>query len=155
MALPFLVTLLTGLLLTTRGYNTWMQPSYQAATSPELKVSFDQILSAVRSVPEARIRSWADVHQIDIRPGIAQIRVRSKFDHWEVQVDGATGAVLQAKKRRVSWITSLHEGAAFGPQIRYGVFFPSALGVLLLTITGLVLFFQPYLRARRRRARNA
>jgi len=150
-ALPFLLTVSTGILLATRGFNPWMQPSYETSSAPELKVSFEQMLAAARSVPEARVESWSDISQIDIRPKKGQIRLRARHDHWEIQVDSVSGAVLGAGKRRVSWFVALHEGAFFGPWVRYGIFFPSALGVLFLTLSGLLIFFQPI---RRRRGRG-
>lgn len=143
--LPFLVIVSTGIILATRGYNTWMQPEYKAPSS-ELKISFPALLAAVKTVPEAGMQSWSDISQIDARPKTGQIRVRAKKDHWEVQVDGLSGTVTGFGQRRVSWFVSLHEGALFGDNVRYGVFFPSAIGMLFLTISGIWIFFQPYLR---------
>lgn len=147
-ALPFAIVLVTGLLLASRGFFPWMQPVYPSTSGGGLKVGFSQILEATRSVPEAGIASWEDVAQIDVRPRTGQIRVRAKRDHWEVQIDGSTGAVLGAGKRRVAWFTSLHEGAFFGDTVRYAIFFPSALGALFLLLSGLVLFLAPHLRRR-------
>jgi len=146
-AIPVFITLVTGLLLSTRGFNTWVQPAYPPFQA-ELKVNFDQILKAAQSVPPAKIASWNDVTQIDIRPGKGNIRVRSK-NNWEVQINGSTGAVTQAGPRRVSWLMSLHEGASFGPLVRYGVFFPSAVALLFLLLSGVVLFFQPVIQRRK------
>lgn len=142
-ALPFLITILTGILLASRGFNAWVQPQYPPSKA-ELKISFDQILEAAKSVPETKITNWKDISQIDIRPKNGQIRVRAK-NLWEVQIDGSTGAVLGAGIRRVSWLVSLHEGAEFGPWVRYGVFFPSAIAVFFLLVSGVAIFFQPLL----------
>lgn len=147
-AVPFLVTLITGLLLASRGFNSWVQPSYPPVKK-ELKISFDQILNAAKQVPEAQITNWADVAQIDVRPATGNIRLRSKTTLWEIQIDGETGQVLGKGVRRASLLMALHEGAYFGPFVRYGVFFVSAWGVLFLTISGLVLFFQSYRRKRK------
>lgn len=146
-ALPFLLTVVTGILLASRGFNTWVQPQYNPPQSG-LKISFEQMLAAARSVPEAQITDWKDVSQIDIRPKNGQIRVRAK-NLWEIQVDGNTGEVLGAGVRRVSWLVSLHEGAQFGPWVRYGIFFPSAIAVLFLLMSGVALFFQPILNRRK------
>jgi hypothetical protein len=107
-----------------------------------LKITFDEVLAAAKSVPEAQISDWKDVSQIDIRPGTGNIRVRSK-NLIEIQIDGATGKIMGAKPRRVSMLVSLHEGAEFGPWIRYGIFFPSAICVFFLLISGVAVFFQP------------
>lgn len=147
-AAPLLVIISTGLLLATRSFNPWMQPTYQHGSN-ELKVTFEQILKAAKSVPKAHIRNWGDVSQIDIRPRTAFVRVRSKTGHWEIQIDGATGKVLGVAKRRVSWIMAIHQGATFGRVVRYGIFLPSACGLLFLWISGLILFYR-HLRMRRR-----
>lgn len=148
-AIPFLITISTGLLLISRGFNTWVQPNYPPLKS-ELLISFDQILQVSKQVSEAQIQSWSDVSQIDIRPSKGNIRVRSHFNNWEIQIDGATGSILTSAPRRVSWLVSIHEGAFFGPAVRYGVFLPSAIGVLFLLISGLFIFFQPMLRRKKR-----
>lgn len=144
---PFLVTLVTGVVLATRGFNSWVQPTHPPLQSA-LSISFPQVLEAARSVPEAGIRTWADVSQIDIRPGAGNIRVRSKATQWEVQVDGATGKVTGHGVRRFSWLVAMHEGAYFGPLVRYGIFFPSALGVCFLLVSGVILYLQPFIKRR-------
>jgi uncharacterized iron-regulated membrane protein len=141
-ALPFLVTISTGILLSTRGFNTWVQPSYAPAKKRTLQVSFDQLLKTAQEIPQAGIHSWSDVSQIDIRPTTAQVRLRSKASNWEIEIDGETGQVLGVAERRVSWLTALHEGSYFGNIVRYGVFFPSAIGVLFLLISGVIIFFK-------------
>lgn len=148
-AIPFLIILSTGILLATRGFNTWVQPAYPPLKS-KLSISFDQILEAARAVPEANIKEWKDVSQIDIRPDTGNIRVRSK-NMWELQIDGATGVVNNSAVRRVSWLVSIHEGAEFGKYVRYGVFFPSAVAVFFLLVSGVLIFFQPYFNRRKMR----
>lgn len=153
-ALPFFVTLTTGLLLATRGFNTWVQPSYPPLHTT-LKISFDQILHAAQSAPEAGIKSWDDISQIDIRPATGNIRVRAKTSQIEIQIDGETGKITGQGLRRVTWLMTLHEGAYFGSLIRYGLFLPSALGVLFLLISGLWIFFQPYIVQFRNRTKGS
>ena len=141
----FTIMLLTGILLATRGFNPWLQPAYPESSVP-LETSFAQVLATAQSVPEAKIKTWQDVSQIDIRPKTGLIRVRSKHGMYELQIDGQSGALVASGIRRVSWITSLHEGAYFGPWVRYGVFFVSALGVLFLMISGSILAVAHYRR---------
>ncbi|AGH94815.1 PepSY-associated TM helix domain-containing protein [Pseudobdellovibrio exovorus] len=142
-AIPFTVTLITGLVMATRGFNTWVQPDYPKFKA-ELKLNFDDILKIAQEVPEAKIQSWKDVSQIDVRPANANIRVRSKHDMWEVQINGETGEITSSAPRRQSFLVSLHEGTYFGPFVRYGIFFPSSLGVLFLMISGIYLIFKHY-----------
>jgi uncharacterized iron-regulated membrane protein len=149
-ALPFVITITTGIILATRGFNSWVQPEY-APIKSSLNVSFDQILAAAKSVPEAKIEEWKDVSQIDIRPATGNIRLRAKFTQWEIQIDGTTGLVTGTGIRRASLLVSLHEGAYFGPVVRYGIFLPSAVGVFFLLVSGIVIFVQPYLNKRKKK----
>lgn len=144
-AVPFTVTLVTGIVLATRGFNTWVQPDHPALRS-DLRISFARILEVAQSVSEAKIQTWKDVSQIDVRPATGNIRVRARHTLWEIQIDGATGTVVSKGLRRFSWLVALHEGAYFGPVVRYGIFLPAALGVLFLLFSGLVLGFQFYLK---------
>ncbi len=144
-ALPFAVTVVTGIIMATRGFNTWVQPDYPVLKS-SVHISFEQILATARSVPEAQIESWQDISQIDVRPAVGNIRVRAKKTQWEIQIDGATGEIVGSGIRRLSFLTSLHEGAYFGPLVRYGLFLPSALGVFFLLISGVYIFAQPYFK---------
>lgn len=145
-ALPFLVTIVTGIILATRGFNSWVQPEYPPMKTAGLSVSFEQILAAVQSVPEAQIQTWKDVSQIDIRPDKGNIRVRARATQWEIQIDGSTGEVTGKGIRRASFLVSLHEGAYFGSFVRYGIFLPAALGVFFLLISGIYIFAQPYFK---------
>ncbi|HEY8280673.1 MAG TPA: PepSY-associated TM helix domain-containing protein [Bdellovibrionota bacterium] len=149
-ALPFLVILVTGILLATRAFNPLIQPVYPKAAGAPPQISFEQILQIAKSENGAGISSWADVDQVDVRPKNGEIRVRAKRDHWEVVIDGSTGKVLGVGQRRVPWLTSVHQGAFFGETVRYGIFLPAAVGVFFLLLSGLYLFFLPYLRKRRR-----
>lgn len=144
-ALPFVITLLTGIILATRGFNSWVQPSYAPLTDRGVAISFEKILEAARSVPEARIQEWKDISQIDIRPEKANIRVRAKNTLWEIQINGITGEVTGKGERRFSLLIALHEGAYFGDLVRYGIFFPSSLGVLFLLLSGIYIALQTYM----------
>ena len=147
-SLPFVIILVTGILLTSRGYVSWLEPKSVHAIGP-ITISFEQILAAAQSVPQAKINTWGDVSQIDIRPSTAKIRIRSKLNNWEIQIDPQSAKVLAAAERRVGFITALHEGAYFGPVVRYGVFAPAAVGVLFLLISGWFLILKPKFDARR------
>lgn len=138
-AAPFALTLITGLIMTTRGFNSWVQTGYEGP-KVELKISFEKILEACQSVPEAEIKTWKDLSQIDIRPSSGLIRARSAKNIWEVQINGETGEVIGAAPRRLGLLTALHEGAYFGSWVRYGIFVPAFLGVLFLLVSGLFIY---------------
>lgn len=140
---PFSITVVTGLIMATRGFNTWVQPDYPEFKA-EMNINFEQILQISQTVAEAKIKTWKDVSQIDIRPANGNIRVRSKHDMWELQINAATHEITSSAQRRQSFLVSLHEGAYFGPWIRYGIFLTSSIGVFLLLISGIYLAFKHY-----------
>ena len=142
-ALPFLIVIVTGLLLLWKKDVAWIQPPTQNGTGTELALSFEQILAASRSVPEAEIRSWDDVDRLDVRPGKGVVKVRAN-NQWEVQLDLQTGEVLQVMYRRSDLIEALHDGSWFFDAAKLWIFFPVALIVLVLWLTGVYLFILPY-----------
>ena len=116
-------------------------------------MNFDQILAIAQTVPEAGIATWADVDRLDVRPGKGMLKVRTEND-WEIQIDANTGAVLQVAYRRSDLIESIHDGSFFGDYAKLWIFLPSALVVIGLWITGMVLFFHPYVaKSRKRKAK--
>jgi uncharacterized iron-regulated membrane protein len=150
-AVPFSITLISGLIMTTRSFNTWVQPDYPVFKA-ELKLSFADVLKISQGVSEAGIKNWNDVSQIDIRPATGNIRVRSKINYWEIQINGETGAITSSAPRRQSFLSSLHEGAYFGSFVRYGLFLPSALGILFLMVSGMYLAIKFYIPLLKKRA---
>jgi uncharacterized iron-regulated membrane protein len=142
-AAPFLVVILTGVLLQLKKHWTWVQPPTLRGRGATPAVALDALLDAARSRPEAGVRDWDDIDRIDVQPkrGIAKVQAHSR---WEVQVDLQTGEVLQVAYRRSDLIESLHDGSWFHERAKLGVFLPSALVVLGLWLTGVYLFFLPH-----------
>lgn len=152
-ALPFLLILTTGILLQFKKQAAWIQPPEQRGAGTAPSIGFDAILTAVAGVPAARVRGWEDVDRLDLRPahGVAKVIAHSGV---EVQVDVATGAVLQAMVRRSGWIESLHDGSWFSDAVKWGIFVPVALILCVLWGTGVYLWLLPGVTRRRRRGRN-
>ena len=90
-ALPFLVMLSSGLLLQLKKQVDFVQPPEQRGASVDsvTALSLPHVLARVQQVPEAGIRSWADIDRIDIRPAKNMMKVVS-MTRWEVQLDGPT-----------------------------------------------------------------
>ena len=151
-AIQLAIVLVTGVLLLLKKDFDWIQPPSVKGEQAGLGINFDQILAVARKVTEAGIQSWDDVDRLDVRPGKGMIKVRGK-NRWEIQIDAHSGAVLQVADRRSDLIESIHDGSFFGECAKLWVFLPSALVLLTLWITGMVLFFHPYVvRFRKRRA---
>ena len=142
-ALPFLLVLVTGILLQLKKEWSWVQPPSMRGQAKTPTVSLDALLAAARSQPEVGVQGWDDVDRLDIQPsrGVAKVQARSR---WEVQVDLNTGEVLQVAYRRSDLIESLHDGSWFHDGVKLWVFLPVAVVVLGLWVTGIYLFFLPY-----------
>lgn len=151
-AAPMLLLLVTGMLLQWKKSSAWIQPPTQRGVGGEPSISFDELLSAARSVEEAGIESWDDIDRLDVRPGKGVVKVRAG-SRWEVQIDAETGAVLQSAYRRSDFIEALHDGSFFGDPVKLWVFFPAALVLTLMWLTGLYMFALPYVSKAKRRAR--
>ena len=150
-ALPVLVVVVSGLFLQLKKEWTWVQPATVRGSTTELRIDWDAVLASAASVEEAGIEGWDDVDRLDVRPGRGMLKVRAK-NRWEVQVDAATGEVLQASYRRSDLIESIHDGSFFADAAKLWVFLPAALILLGLWISGVYLWLLPHLVRRRRRA---
>jgi uncharacterized iron-regulated membrane protein len=142
-AAPFLLVLVTGLLLQVKKQVPWVQPATQKGEGKQPTIGFGAILEAVKGVPEAEVASWSDVERMDVRPrdGVVKVQCKSRY---EVQVDFQTGRVVQVEFRRSDLIESLHDGSWFGEPAKLYVFLPAALVVLGLWLTGVYLFVLPW-----------
>jgi uncharacterized iron-regulated membrane protein len=153
-AVPLVFVICTGILLQVKKQAPWVQPPTQrgAARTPEL--TFEAMLDAVRAVPEAQVRSWADVERVDVQVGRGLAKVICK-SRWEVQIDTRSGEVLQVAYRRSDLIESLHDGSFFGQLVKLGVFLPTAIVLLCLWTTGVYLWILPNIARRSGRRRRA
>jgi len=149
-ALPLCLILATGILLQFKKEVSWIQPSTWKGTGTLPALSFQRILDIVRTTPEAGLREWADIDRLDVRPGKGLLKVRGK-NRWEVQIDARNGSVLQVAYRRSDLIESLHDGTFFHSGVKLWVFFPVALVLAGLWITGLILWILPHLHRQRKR----
>ena len=153
-AAPILLIICTGLLLQLKKQVTWVQPPTQRGTGTEPGIGFDAILKAAAAVPEAEIGSWGDVLRLDIQPPRGLVKVHAR-NHWEVQVDLGTGAVLQSRYRRSDLIESLHDGSFFHDKAKLLVFLPCGVLLLGLWVTGVYLWALPIVAKRSGRLRRA
>jgi hypothetical protein len=150
-ALPALIILGSGILLQLKKHWSWVQPPEQRGSVAAPHLDFEEILAAVRGVPELGVAGWEDVNRLDVRParGIVKVWLRNGF---EVQVDLGTGGVLQAAFRRSDWIESIHDGSFFaGNLTKLGLWLPTGFALLTMWITGLWMFWLPFSVKRRRR----
>jgi len=148
-ALPVLIMIVTGLLLQLKKQISWIQPSEQRGVDNEPAISLAQVLEVCRNVSKAEVRSWADIHRVDVRPSQGILKVSAK-NNFEIQIDTQTGKVLQVAYRRFDMIEAIHDGSWFHKWVKLGGFLPAALILLLLWMTGMYLFCLPMITRRHR-----
>jgi hypothetical protein len=125
-ALPFLIVIVTGILLQLKKEWAWVQPPPNRGTGKVPEIRWDAILQAVREeAPEAEVQSWEDIDRLDVRPTKGYVKVQA-INRWEVQVDLKTAKVLQKAYRRSDLIESIHDGSWFHDSVKLWVFLPSA-----------------------------
>ncbi|MEM0967871.1 MAG: PepSY-associated TM helix domain-containing protein [Verrucomicrobiota bacterium] len=152
-ALPVLIIICTGILLLLKKEFAWIQPPTISGSSETPSISFEEILAATKTAPEAKEVDWSSIDRLDVNPRKGVVKVRTK-NRWEIQLDLATAEVLQVAYRRSDLIESMHDGTFFHDRAKLWVFLPSAAILLILWCTGIILFFQPF-SAKRRRKKKA
>lgn len=147
-ALPLLIVIISGILLLIRKEFAYLQPETQRGLAKVPSISFEQVLIQAKTVKQAQINSWQDIDRLDVRPSKGIIKIKSN-NQWEIQLDSKTSEILQVAYRRSDFIESLHDGTYFQDKANLWLMLPSAIILLLLAITGLVLFFYPYYKRRK------
>ena len=149
-SLPFLIVIISGLLLQVKKEVEWIQPSTEEVAIDTLALSFSDILRISQSVEEAHISRWSDINRLDVRPDKGVVKVRSE-NQWEIQIDLERGTVLKTAYRRSDIIEQLHDGSWFHDAAKLWIFLPAGIIVLILWLSGMYLFFVPILAKRSRK----
>ncbi len=149
-ALPILIVIVSGILLQTKKYVAWIQPTELRGAGKTPSISLPQVLEISKTVPEAKIQTWDDINRLDVRPSRGMLKVWSKTN-WEIQIDTETGAILQTAYRRSDIIESIHDGSFFHENIKLLIFLPAGIILLILWLTGMYLFALPIWVKRRRK----
>lgn len=136
--IPVIIVIASGLLLQVKKEFDWIQPPTQKAQNSRPTLSFDNVLNAVRQVPQANLNDWDDIDRLDVRPAKGIIKVRGK-NHWEVQLNAQTGDVLQVAYRRTDTIEAIHDGSWFFDGAKLWLFLPAAILLSVLWVTGIVM----------------
>ena len=146
--LPALLVFSTGLLLQLKKQVAWVQPAEQRASAGSPTLSLAAVLEAARAAPAAGVQSWDDIERVDLRPAknLLKITTRSRI---EIQLDAATGALLQVAPRRSDLIESLHDGSWFSDGTKLWLFLPTGFALFLLALSGFWLFWHQRLIRRR------
>lgn len=152
-ALPLLVVCVTGVLLLLKKEFSFIQPPTIKGESHTPSLSFQQVLTIAKSVENAEISNWSDINRLDVRPTKGLIKIRSNNDV-EIQIDSGTGKVLHVAVRRSDFIESIHDGTFFEKNANLWLMLPVGIVSILLLFTGVILFFQPYFKKKKKRTTN-
>ncbi|MCY7377496.1 MAG: hypothetical protein LH472_16180 [Pyrinomonadaceae bacterium] len=137
----------------TKKQFTFIQPTEQRGAGVVPMISLTQILEISKTVPEAEIKSWDNINRLDVRPSRGMLKVSAK-NHWEIQIDTQTGAILQTAYRRSDIIESIHDGSFFHENVKMWIFLPAGIVLLFIWLTGIYLFVLPISVKRRRKNAN-
>jgi uncharacterized iron-regulated membrane protein len=149
-AVPLLVMIGSGLFLQSKKHWSWVQPTEQRGTGTVPAIDLDGILASLEAVPGMGVAGWDDVNRLDVRPGRGVVKAWL-MNGYEVQVDLGTGRVLQTAYRRSDLIETIHDGSFFGGDwTKLGLFLPAGLTMFLLWISGLWMWWVPFIAKRRR-----
>ena len=142
-AVPLVVIIITGILLQLKKQLPFVQPVERAGVTHEPVATPAQYLEAINRGKLDGDVTWKDVQRVDIRPskGIAKVILKSDVEY---QVDLGSGHILQRELRMSDFIESLHDGYFFAGDIsKLGVFLPAAIGLLVLWVSGIYMFWLP------------
>jgi uncharacterized iron-regulated membrane protein len=107
-----------------------------------------QAVRLLRDSVDARLA--ADIDRIDVRPDKGMVKFTFAAHYTALQLDGATGRLLQVKQRRADFIEHLHDGSYVDrllntPGGLFKLLYTTVMGLALLvfTITGFWLWYGP------------
>lgn len=147
--IPFLVIIITGILLLLKKEFSYIQPVTIKGISKVPSLSFDAILQAAKTVEEVNIIGWESIDRLDVRPSKGMIKIQTKAN-WEIQIDSSTAEVLHVAFRRSDVIEKIHDGTYWQKYANLWFTLPIAIVLLLISITGIILFSQPYIKRYKR-----
>ncbi len=147
---PLFIITITGLILMLKKQSEWIQPGTVRGEGKTPTVFFETMLDSVKVASGGAVTSWEDINRIDVRPskGVAKVQLE---DRTEIQLDLATGEVLQVAVRRSDLIEDIHTGAYFGDWVKYGIFFVASILLFLQLITGIYLWLRVIVKRAQKR----
>ncbi len=153
--LPLGVIIIAGILLMVKKEFDWIQPPTQRVESLSAApaMALEDLYATAIAIPELAISDWRDFDRVDVRAdrGIAKFVAPNR---WEAQINLATLEVEQIAYRRSDLIEQIHDGSFFADWVKYYIFLPTGILLLVLWATGIYLFFLPHMkRFQRRKAR--
>jgi len=139
--IPLFILTITALVLMMKEQSNCVQSSTVRGGETTPTVLFETILDSVKAASGGSVTTWDDINRIDVRPskGVAKVQLE---DLREIQIDLATGEVLQAAVRCSDCIEDIHTGGYFGYRVKFGVLFVVVLLMFIQIITGIYLWLR-------------
>jgi len=145
--LPASIMFVAGVILMLKKDIAWIQPPTATGviSNQVPDIGFEHMLDAAQRQAQAGVADWSDIDRIDVRAGKGIAKIRAKSG-WEIQIDTQTGQVLNVAYRRSDTIEQIHDGSYFSDAVKYFVFLPTGVLLIVMWGTGLYLFLLPRLR---------
>lgn len=155
--LPLGVIIIAGLFLMVKKDIAWIQPSTERSaievTGPP-DTSLAELYEVAAAIPELEITSWDQFDRIDVRSDRGVVKFIAP-NRWEAQIDLTTLEVLALNYRRSDLIEQIHDGSFFADWVKTFIFLPVGVVLLFLWLTGIWMFFEPYVKRYQRKKRRA
>jgi uncharacterized iron-regulated membrane protein len=149
----FFIMAVTGILLGWKKHSgEVIMPDTYRGTSTEMAdwLPLDQLSVLASTALEEHKGTTSAIDRIDARPEKGVLKFLFKDQRLEVQLDGATGAVLSVGRRHNDWIEQVHDGSIIDdwlgiPHGIFKVFYNTLMGLALIifTVTGFWLWYGP------------
>ncbi|MDI9636540.1 PepSY-associated TM helix domain-containing protein [Kamptonema cortianum] len=143
---------LTGFLLAIKGQVDWIRPANSKGTAVEEYdevIGPDQAMQAAFAKELSGLATPADVDRLEYRVKDNIYKVLSKENYHEVQVDGSTGEVLSVGFRGDQLAEDIHDFSFFADFAHAWLLPGVAIGLFVLSISGVIMFLVPVIRRRR------
>lgn len=151
----FFIVAITGILLGWKSNsNNLILPKSHQGTSTELQnwIPLDSLHKNAIIILRDSISSElsTELDRIDIRKNKGMVKFIFEDHYWEIQLDGATGKVLNIGKRHSDFFENIHDGSILDNYFSTSnnqimVLYTSIMGLalLLFTVTGFWLWYGP------------
>ena len=157
LAFFLLISSVTGILLSLKKEIPILQPPTQKVEIKDGMVwmSIEKLSSMSDKIFHSTYPDQVNnkINRIDFRPSKGIAKFIYKDGDWEVQLNGFTGEKLSIARRHSDWIERLHDGSIVSDIFKLISMNILGLGLLLMILSGLWLWYGPkrYRQIRRRR----
>jgi len=145
LSLFVIISAVTGIFLGWKKNFDILQPPTQKGVSLKMAdwKSADQLAEAALVSVDSLGLKAENIDRIEYRPSKGIAKVIFDTGSWEAQVDATTLEILSVAKRHSDWIEKIHDGSIISEIFKVISMNILGLGLLMLVISGLWLWFGP------------